>query len=872
MILLKLKCADRELDLLDWTETYPKDGAFKSAGETVIARIYVKKPWLRSKEIESFLHELAWFNKMAIQFNTRFIGSPVELWVKVDDGIDQGTDTLFGQGWVHKKLGGYDEISDPAIRWELHDEWMSQIEDGKLREIALHFKCAPVVGYRGEMMWAWEPEHPRWAGIAQGAIDHDASGGLILLPGITNRIGNCAFGHEADTDNGWSFNPGTAGTSTENTGRRYIYHGYFSYLLEVSGNNESWFRNATCANTNTHTLTAYVRRKDGGTVDATVCRLLWQSTMVTPDSYEESTERPGFYRLSYSAAGSTSSLGYGVVVIDGNSVFVDAFQLEEFPLATPFVCGDKGRGYSFSTAGDYTSMSVRAAAGVKYRNAPGTVQMMRPNDTGQIMVAWEAWADAGSFPTSPASADLSMMFYEETTGFRGFLHHSTIRMQIHDGTDSATSGILSFSKGDKLYFFFEWGPDGKRVRVFNEAGTRLTQSGLSTYNIPVSPGAHVWVGSNNTPADHAWNILQVQIWDRVLTEAEQIARVQCGVGDAELPFLRTESGDGTLVNHDDDGANHDNWFEVDNVPGDMDAAVALFIKNTQANPYRFLYVGQQRPGKTRDDLPTHKVGNPWRPWLEATDGAASYDSDTSDSSTSDGSYGKVAKTTPSNTSNNPRINIPVCNEPEQLPWHMGRFIALMRMKVTNANRFKAQLACVTAKHQGTVTPQVTAEVSGSYVPLLPKEQVFNIPSSQEKAHDALEWLPGDWAVGTDGVFCYIKYWLQATVASGDVYLDGMMLLPADICGWAIITSGDYWPQNKYAMISTLGGIASRFVHSDDSERFFAHLDYEGTLLTLPVKEPCVMVIVTRDNSSPYVWDIADTFSVSMKILPRYQVG
>jgi len=162
------------------------------------------------------------------------------------------------------------------------------------------------------------------------------------------------------------------------------------------------------------------------------------------------------------------------------------------------------------------------------------------------------------------------------------------------------------------------------------------------------------------------------------------------------------------------------------------------------------------------------------------------------------------------------------------------------------------------------------DAGSTWRPLLPDNQTLDIPSAFVDAAQCQEWKPGDWASGADGVFCYLEYWLQASVAAKTCFLDCVALMPADHIGYAEFNANTFWTQYRVFMLDAIGEPNSEVVYSVDNERYVAMGDWTGSYFTLPPLKPCLMVFIARSNSSPYAWDIAKTMRIAAKYRPRYR--
>jgi hypothetical protein len=113
--------------------------------------------------------------------------------------------------------------------------------------------------------------------------------------------------------------------------------------------------------TSTHTLSAYVydgtSGNVGGTVSATIAKLVYEGTPVTT-TYTDMGG--GWWRLTYSAAATDQNNEYGVQVLTGKTVYVDGVQLEALSYATTYTDGTLERQLSG------TLMRVRVVELLKY--------------------------------------------------------------------------------------------------------------------------------------------------------------------------------------------------------------------------------------------------------------------------------------------------------------------------------------------------------------------------------------------------------------------------------------------------------------------------------------------------------------------------
>ncbi|MBD3365732.1 MerR family transcriptional regulator [candidate division WWE3 bacterium] len=130
----------------------------------------------------------------------------------------------------------------------------------------------------------------------------------------------------------------TAETASANT-----YLGKKAAEINASGNYSAELTQSVDPNsTSTHTLSAYIKMSDASEVTSSKVKLIWEGSLVTPDSYTQ-VGSTGWYRLSYSAATTDASNDYGVYVENGYTAYADGVQLEASAFATNFADNNLAR-------------------------------------------------------------------------------------------------------------------------------------------------------------------------------------------------------------------------------------------------------------------------------------------------------------------------------------------------------------------------------------------------------------------------------------------------------------------------------------------------------------------------------------------------
>ena len=870
MILFKLVCGDRELDLADATNWFPLRHGFTDEGNTVTISYHIADDNDCTQALSRLLHEIEWYNARAVTHTIMEQGEPVYLGMKPEDGNEY--ETTLGRGWVYKQLEGWDLQDEPAIRVELPEEFLHSWNQAYIDDVPVTFRCKAMwdAGH-GARIYPWTTRKPRWVGLAQGAIQTDDDGGLIVLEATTNKIPNSDFENEADTNNGWTCEDAHV-TDAETTDPEYVYSGFFSQLLVEDGDGDKTYTvSIDVGNANKHSLSCYAKKVDGSAVSSSDVVLYYGGALTTTFT-ADSTRGSGWYRLtSENFDGVAAATDCGVQVKQSKTVYVDSFQLEEKAYCTPLAYGTFGRGYTFSSTA-HTTSSVRAAAGIKYRNAEGWgMDRILYRDKATIMVVAEMPYASDGF-----KAD-SYLFCDDDTRIRLHYDQANTRFEFQDGTNSAETGACTFSANAILWVFAQYSSAGLAVKAYNSAGTLVGTAGTDASFAAPAASDWLWIGSTDTAGTGCWGdatIHEVKVWHQVLTATEMTDLVAAGRGSGELPYLYSIQGSGALMNRDDTDSNADNWCELGNFPGDYDAGLKLMVKNLEANAVRHFYTSMHRGGVPKADIPSkwHLVGNHFRGWFEAENDIATKDADASNQVDATCSAGNKLRFSPSDTDEDKVIELRICQEPEDVWRYMGRYLVMLLTYTGTSDHFDLRFRCLTAQvHTGPYTQVETADAGSTWRPLVPENQYVTLPSVVLSEEDAQHIRPGDYAASASGDYLAIEVWCEPAAASGDLDMDAIWLMDAGMSGYAQLHSDSDWAQNKWLVLDAASYVPRFFFADDeDTERIISGCDYEGFLPTVPPHDPVIAMFGVRAATSPYEWDVDDTFTVYAKYRPRYR--
>ncbi|NJN54973.1 MAG: LamG domain-containing protein [Anaerolineae bacterium] len=428
---------------------------------------------------------------------------------------------------------------------------------------------------------------PQALGSASGGILEDDIGtadgrsrGLRVPEATTNKMTNPVFGH-ATWDNGW-----TADSSlvvTENTNERFLLPGTDSSARITSLNTGQRFtQSINVGNTNTHTLTGYVRLPDaadpnpgvaGGRMPSDYVELYYGAVKGTTFTAVGN----GWYRMSASFAGIASATDVGVEVKFGKTAFVTGFQLEEKASATP-LCWGNLLGCSWSGTA-HASTSTRTVA--RWRIP-----------SGQVLKAGEGSIRLVLRMSQSNTRSSDVYYFADTSGlYVLFFSASGDTFTFFAGITYAVTTAQTFSAGQIVTIHLTYGNDIASGIVVYIDGEEAGNNSLVDAD---APGTYLYLGSDQSVANHGNDvILDFTTWDAQLTAA-QVANdyanlseyVMGGDGSgysiSPIPWLWTKDGDDTVDNCDD--SSRDNYAVIGGIPGTRPART-LFYGSYNGNEY-----------------------------------------------------------------------------------------------------------------------------------------------------------------------------------------------------------------------------------------------------------------------------------------------
>lgn len=410
---------------------------------------------------------------------------------------------------------------------------------------------------------------PQPSGQATGGIFEDHIGrpdgkprGTVLGSAITNKFTNPAFMNSTWND-GWT---ASVLLATENKDSEYVLFGDTSAMLQnpTPGAGTLFTQSINVGNTNTHTISFYVKRDDGGVVTEDHV-IVWYGGSTGPDAVESVGD--GWYRVITAVTGVAAATATGLRLASNSTHFFDGFQIEQRPDVTPFLYGDL-LGCTWSGTKN-ASTSSRAAARLRYEYAK--ILNRLTNFTIRI-VLWPHKSDfAGSaYLLEDSDDDLALWLdSSERYNFR-----TSAASSIQSSAIVPTPGTSEI-----IHVTF----DGTTANIYRNGvllvtGTIAENAALPTY---------LYVGSTDEVGNQINATIQgFGTFTRVMSAADVLAdynAIKEQADDGEridpLPWVWTPDGD-NIVDNDNDGTLN-NFCVIGGLMGDdVDTAYKLDSSNS----------------------------------------------------------------------------------------------------------------------------------------------------------------------------------------------------------------------------------------------------------------------------------------------------
>ena len=396
-----------------------------------------------------------------------------------------------------------------------------------------------------------------------GAVD-GVSRGLIIPAGITNKMINPVFG-ASSWNTGWSASANTI--ASKNTDPRFLLPGQSvsaRCFCKAAGNN-AYYQNINAGNTNAHSFSALVMKPDLSPVTSADCQIFYN----VPQTSAYVPIGNGLYLVkSENIAGINALTSTGILIQPNKTVFLLAYQMEEFAAASPVCWGDLLGCAWTGTA--HASTSTRTVGSVKIPISADTLNLT----AGAIRLVW--------IPDCANTFLENFIFFDTRDGghansLYAMFNATGDTFDFTDGTTTISSPAQTFTPGDKLVLDFVWGPSGLAIY---KNGTLANSTASFTYP---SAGTYLYLGSYFNPGNTLRGTLAgLSVFENEISCSQVAADyallsplVARGQRVETVPWLWTKDGDNQLDQVCD--ATNNNWAVVGGIPGNLKAAAEYRI-------------------------------------------------------------------------------------------------------------------------------------------------------------------------------------------------------------------------------------------------------------------------------------------------------
>ncbi len=307
------------------------------------------------------------------------------------------------------------------------------------------------------------------------------------------------------------------GSWTTQTGKDLIFQLNQDGFLTTSVNT---------GDTNVQTLSAYVfnlsPNQTGGTIDSSVAQLVFQGVPQTT-AYAEAGG--GWWRLTYSAAGTNSPADYGIEIKSGKQIATDGVQLEEaywggVPYPTSYADGSLGNGYAW-TGTPNNSTSTRTFSTLQYSTtnnvqpASGAISFWLKTNWTTTSGSTNDDADIIAIGGQTDGVNGSLIFREACT-FVGCGWQPALGIRNNSGSVYEVDGSFDFIKDSWSHFVIAWNTNDVRLyRNGVSIGTPVTTATMpSSWNSNI---ISIGAGFTSNPNRGGSTISDLRIFNTPLT-------------------------------------------------------------------------------------------------------------------------------------------------------------------------------------------------------------------------------------------------------------------------------------------------------------------------------------------------------------------
>ncbi len=399
--------------------------------------------------------------------------------------------------------------------------------------------------------------------------------GVAMFRATTNKMTNPVFSHSTYT-NGWT--TGSSLVVSKNTDPLYCLPGVMQSVRITSraATNNTFTMSINAGNTNPHALSAYVIMPDGGAPTTNDFELYYNTALGAGVTINYLGGI--LWVMSKSAVtGINAATNTGVVVKNGRSIILLGMQLEEQTYYTNLCYGDLLGCAWTGTA--HASTSTRTAPNLAVTRDESICSIAE----GAVSLVWRVNLDTAATTADQILFGLYATDYA-TSGLVARLESSDQKIYLTDGTNTISTAAQAFSAKTVQYLTFTWGPGGLNIYL-NSANAA---TGATYTPATAASQALMAIGGANSANTADGVLMGFDVYGVELSStqaaaiyAAQAATVAASVRVSAIPWLWTKDGDGVVDNCDD--STHDNWAVLSGVDGSADARTIINIQSTNAS-------------------------------------------------------------------------------------------------------------------------------------------------------------------------------------------------------------------------------------------------------------------------------------------------
>ena len=383
--------------------------------------------------------------------------------------------------------------------------------------------------------------------------------GLALFDNYTNLITNPVFGNSTYTS-GWT--TGSNLVVSKITDPRYCLPGITQSVRITSrgSTNNTFTQSITAANTNPHSLSAYIIMPDGGT-PTTADVACYYNTDLTSTTEFINLGAGLWVMYAESITGIVAATATGVIVKNGRSINLLAVQFEETPFHSLLVYGDR-LGCSWSGTA-HASTSTGSNTFVTLARDENNMSLAE----GAVSLVIQSGLDDAYVGIDQKHFSLSTSTYS-AYGLQGWRDSSNLYLYLSDGTNTINTGAaVSSNTGNVKYITYTWGTGGLNIYVDGV----LSATGATYTPATAANQTTLTIGLASSSEYLGFDVYGVELTAGQVSTlyAAQLATVTAGRRVSAIPYLWTKDGDGVIDNCDD--STRDNWAVIAGVCGSYDA-------------------------------------------------------------------------------------------------------------------------------------------------------------------------------------------------------------------------------------------------------------------------------------------------------------